>query len=267
MNVSPLVTLEKLTKSYKSKKYAEESISYFKDILPIFPSTGLAEIAADLLTDGHIAVRKYYNSKKYAYVGFFSEDAAELDRFNSQVKKLFKTEGTIKEWGFRENGRSKGCIVVDARLARLLECCGIPVGDKVSQRYPVPSWVMHGDKEIKRAFLRRSFTCEGSISREKSGRWDIRYTMYKLEKLSANTINYLELLRKLLREFNIKTYNPSLNQVYVRAKDKQKVLGFVLRIRDKQSLITYMNEIGFDTDDKKKKLSVLSNQFRAGIDS
>jgi len=265
MNVSPLVTIEDLQKSYKSEKYASESTAYFKKILPLFPSPDLAAIAADLMTDGHIAVRKYYNSKKYAYVGFFSDDISELERFNSRIKKVFKTKGTIKEWGFRKNGRSKGCIITDARLARLLECCGIPAGDKVQQMYKIPLWVVDGDKEIKRAFLRRSFTCEGSISQEKSGRWGISYTMYKFQSLAPNTISYLECLRKLLRGFGIKTYAPYVNQKYVRTKDEQKITGFVLRMRDKQSLITYTNEIGFDTEVKKSKLSALSNQIGAGI--
>ncbi len=260
MNVSPLITIEDLQKSYTSSKYAQETATYFKRTLPLFPSADLAEIAADLMTDGHIAVRNYYNSKKYSYVGFFSDDVLDLKRFNSKIKKLFNIKGTIKEWGFRQNGRSKGCIIVDARLARLLKLCQIPAGDKVTQKYKIPDWVSGGSREIKRAFLRRSFTCEGSISREKSGRWDIRYTMYKLEPLSSNTISYLNSLRKLLKEFNIKTYKPSVNQRYVRPKDKQKVVGFVLRIRDKQSLITYMNEIGFDIGEKKKKLLALSNQ-------
>lgn len=261
MNVSPLITIEELKKNYKSSKYALESIAYFKEILPLFPTADLAAIAADLMTDGHIAVRNYYKSKKYSYVSFFSDDVSELKRFKARIKKIFKLNGNIREWGYRENGRSKGCIIADARLARLLECCKIPGGDKVSQKYGIPRWVMTGEKEIKRSFLRRSFTCEGSISRGNDGRWDIRYTMYKFQKLSSNTISYLKSLRKLLKEFNIKTYEPSLNQEYIRAKDMQKVSGFVLRIRHKQSLIAYMNEIGFDTDEKKKKLSVLSSQL------
>jgi len=265
MNVSPLITVEDLQKSYKSDKYASESAAYFKKILPLFPSSNLAAIAADLMTDGHIAMRKYYNSRKYAYIGFFSDDISELERFNSRIKKVFKIEGTIKEWGFRKNGRSKGCIITDSRLARLLELCGIPVGDKVIKKYKIPVWVVKGDKEIKRAFLRRSFTCEGSITREKSGRWGISYTMYKLQSLAPNTISYLEGLRKLLRGFGIKTYAPYVNQKYVRTKDEQKITGFILRMRDKQSLITYTNEIGFDTEVKKSKLSALSNQIGAGI--
>ncbi|MFA6328723.1 MAG: LAGLIDADG family homing endonuclease [Candidatus Micrarchaeia archaeon] len=265
MNVSPLVSINDLQKAYKSEKYASESAAYFKKILPIFPSPDLAAIAADLMTDGHIAVRKYYNSKKYAYVGFFSDDISELERFNSRLKRVFKIEGAIKEWGFRKNGRSKGCIISNARLARLLVLCKIPAGDKVQQRYKIPSWVVGGSKEIQRAFLRRSFTCEGSISREKGGRWGISYTMYKFRSLAPNTISYLESIRKLLRGFGIKTYVPYVNQKYVRTKDKQEVVGFVLRMRDKQSLITYTNEIGFDTEVKQSKLSALSNQIGAGI--
>ena len=85
--------------------------------------------------------------------------------------------------------------------------------------------------------------------------------MYKLDGLAPNTVAYLNSLRKLLKGFGISTYEPSLNQRYVRPKDKQGVSGFVLRIRQKQSLIAYMNEIGFDTDDKKKRLSALSSQL------
>lgn len=261
MNVSLLVCADDLKESYKAGKYADASAAYFKKILPLFPTVELAEIAADLMTDGHIAVRNYYNSKKYSYVGFFSDDLLELERFQFRIKKIFRMEGNIREWGVRKNGRSKGCIIADARLCRLLELCGIPAGDKVMQKYGVPRWVMTGDREIKRAFLRRSFTCEGSISMEKNGRWDIRYSAYKHEDLAPNARRYMESLRKLLREFGIKTYELSLSKAYLRQKDKRRIMGFVLRIRDKQSLINYAREIRFDTDSKIRKLSAMSSQL------
>jgi len=261
MNVSPLVCTDDLKESYKSGKYADASAAYFKKTLPLFPTVELAEIAADLMTDGHIAIRDYYKSKKYSYVGFFSDDLLELERFQFRIKKIFGMDGNIREWGIRKNGRSKGCIIADARLCRLLELCGIPAGDKVTQKYRVPRWIMAGDRKIKRAFLRRSFTCEGSISMEKSGRWDVRYSLYKQESMSANAVRYMESLRKLLRGFDIKTYRISLSKEYLRHKDKRKIVGFVLRIRDKQSLINYAREIRFDTDNKISKLYVMSSHL------
>ena len=103
MNVSPLVCIEDLKKSYKSYKYALASADYFRYILPVFPSADLAAIAADLMTDGHIAVRNYYQSKKYSYVCFFSDNYAELERFNLRIKKIFKINGKLREWGHRKN--------------------------------------------------------------------------------------------------------------------------------------------------------------------
>lgn len=234
-------------------------------LLPIRPTVELAEIAADLLTDGHIAVRRCYNSNKYAYVGFFSDDYPELERFNLRIKKLFGKEGSIKEWGYRTNGRSRGCIVIDARLARLLECCGIPAGDKITKGYTVPQWIFEGNRPVKGAFLRRSFTCEGSIDMEKNGRWEIRYSMHKQKELLANARDYLETLRELLREFGIESHNITMNKRYKREKDGKTVVGLMIRIRDKQSLINYATLIGFDSEKKKQRLTKMLNQVRAGI--
>ncbi|MBS3068983.1 hypothetical protein J4441_01320 [Candidatus Micrarchaeota archaeon] len=69
MNVSPLVCTDDLKKSYKTGRYADESVAYFKKTLPLLPTVELAETAADLMTDGHIAVRDYYKSSLFAPEG------------------------------------------------------------------------------------------------------------------------------------------------------------------------------------------------------
>lgn len=262
MNVISVVSAKDLRESYFSNKYANETMHYFKRLLPLKSTVTLAEIVADLMTDGHIAARKYYNAKKYSYIGFFSDDETELIRFNQRINKIFNLNGQIKKWGIRKLGSSTGCIVVNARLARLLELCGVPSWDKTKKRYKIPGWIINGEKRMKQAFIKRSFTCEGSIDRERNGRWEIRYTMYKLQKLSPNTISYLNSIRKILKEFDIKTYNPGINQRYVRKKDGETILGFVLRIRDKKSLINYAKYIGFYTKNKREKLKTMLNQIR-----
>jgi intein/homing endonuclease len=155
-----LVSEADLLNTYKIKKVGKENIKRYSNLLPLYHSVELAEIVADLFTDGFMDIRKRKFSNYYSYIAYFSEEINELERFNSNLFKLFNIKGEIKNWGVRDNGSSLGVIVLNSFLTRLLYCCGVPGGDKVIQSYLLPDWIYNSNLEIKRAFLRRIYSCE-----------------------------------------------------------------------------------------------------------
>jgi len=252
-----LVTKKDFINSYKYPVFAEYALEKYNWWFPVLPSVKLAEVVADLLTDGHIETRSIQNHLHYDYTSFFSKNDFELERFNKSIYDLFNVTGEIKKWGIRKNGSSTGCIIQNAALSRVLKLCGVPTGSKVNQQYVVPAWIVTSGREIKSAFLRRSFTCEGCITYSK-GRWEIKYSMSKSMEHYENGVSYLNTLRDILRkDFDINTSGINIIEKNER-KDGKQTVCLRFRIMPK-SFVDFAREVNFDLEYKKERLNLLFN--------
>lgn len=260
--MKPIVTKKEFFSTYNSTTFANKTWQKYNHLFPIYPSTELAEIVASLLTDGIMDIRKRYHSKYFGYIGFYSKNEIELKRINNQVNKLFGIQGQIREWGTGRFGECKGLIIIKAVLTRILFLCGVAPKNKVAIEYGVPKWIKKSNKQIKSAFLKRSFSCEGSISYNKNRKkWEISYGMFKSKKLTNNCLNYLNDLRDILKkEFNINS-NIYKKQEYIRKKDNLEIIGWNLRIDKIKDTINYGKHIGFDIEYKQQRLLKAINQI------
>ncbi|MBI2667572.1 hypothetical protein HYX17_02260 [Candidatus Woesearchaeota archaeon] len=258
-----LINKKQFFQTYKSINYANRSWDNYSYLFPIKPSQELAEITADLLTDGAMDIRPRLKSMKYNYIAFFSKHNDELIRFNKNLYKLFKVKGRLtKKWGVNHYGKSQGCIVVNSTITRIMNLCGVPFGRKTNISYDIPKWISKGNLDIQRAFLRRSFTCEGSISYDKnSKRWEIRYPMYKLANLSDSNKKYLNSLKGMLSNFNINASNNWIKESYIRKIDRKLVEGYYFRISEKESMGRFCKNINFDLEYKQKRLNKAIQSF------
>ncbi len=250
-----IVTAKDFCKTYSYSAFAEKALKKNHKWFPVHGSPTLAGIIGCLITDGHIQTRRIEKHTKYEYIGFFSDNYSELEVFNKKISSVFGTGGKIRKWGVRYNGRSTGVIISNAAMARVLTLCGSPPGEKVSKKFEVPAWILQGDKETQAAFLRSSFSCDGTIFFEnRAKRWRIKIVMYKQKKLSSDLGNYLESLRRMLHEtFQISTTNLSYADSYIRKKDNEKMLGLTFYIKT-NSMPAFAKEIGFDIIYKNLKL-------------
>lgn len=212
----------------------------------------LAEIIADLITDGHLQVRRLNGRSKYDYAWFFSKEESELLRFSRLIYKNFGTKGTIREWG---SGKRRSYILSNANVVRYLLKAGAIPGSKVSTDFTIPSWILNSSNRVIQVFLKRCLTCDGSILYDKNGkRWIIHFTTHKELSLIESGTKYLEQLRTLLRSFKIKTSNITTSDRYIRSKDGKTVVGLRFKIYNKRSIINYAKYIGFDLDYKNARL-------------
>ncbi len=250
-----IVTAKDFCKTYSYSTFAKKALKKNHGWFPVHGSPTLAGIIGCLITDGHIQARHIDKHTKYEYVGFFSDNYSELEAFNKKVGSIFGIKGKIRKWGVRYNGRSTGVIISNAAIARVLTLCGSPAGEKVSKKFEVPAWILHGDRKTQAAFLRSSFSCDGKIFFESRGRrWRIKIVMYKQKKLSMDLTNYLESLRGMLdKTFEISTTRLTHADSYVRKKDNEKMLGLTFYIRP-CSIPVFAKEIGFDIKYKNLKL-------------
>lgn len=148
-----------------------------------------------------------------------------------------------------------GCIVGNAALTRILSLCGVPNGDKMIKKFNIPSWILKGQKKIQSEFLRRSFTCDGSISYNKNcERWEIRYQMHKADSILENCRDYLNRMKKMLKKINIFSTSVFTSETHIRNKDKLLIRGLEFKIYKPKSILNFGKNIGFDIDYKNKKL-------------
>jgi intein/homing endonuclease len=212
----------------------------------------LAEIVTDLITDGHLEVRRLGTRSKYDYIAFFSKEQSELKRFGDLIYKNFGIKGKIREWG---SDKRISYILSNAGVVRYLLKAGVTAGSKVSTDFVVPPWVLEEDRRIIRVFIRRCFTCDGSILYDKDRkRWIIHFTTHKELSLIESGEKYLEQLRKLLRSFRIKSSNITTSDRYIRSRDREKIVGLRFKIYDMHSIINYARYIGFDLNYKNARL-------------
>ncbi|MFH1751130.1 MAG: LAGLIDADG family homing endonuclease [Candidatus Micrarchaeota archaeon] len=241
-----LVSEEAFIGTYRYRVFAEKALGRYGDWLTVQPSPKLAEIVASLLTDGHLEGRKVKGHYKYDYIGYFSKNTEDLEHFNELLDKVFGIQGTMMKWGRRINGSSMGIILCNAALSRILYICGAERGDKITKEYRLPLWIANGDYEIKAAFLRRSFSCEGSVCNTvRNNRWEIKYSMGKTEELVENGFSYLNSMRKMLDEFGIETTPVTVIQRLHRSRDGKITAMLRFRIKRK-SFVNFRDRIGFD---------------------
>lgn len=259
--IKPVVNESQFVNTYAYEAFARRALASYGKWLPLAPSPELASVVASVITNGHIQQKK---DGRYTYVGYFSDDIRDLNLFNELLKIVFKEKGKIKEWGVRVNGRSTASIVCNAAMVRVLSLCGAPLNDKIITKFSVPDWIKKGSIEIKKAFLKRSFSCEGSVYfGNYNKQWCISYSMYKWIDLKKDLMNYMETIQNLLLDFDIRSYL-HCRQTHIRPKDNKAICGAQLRIRNKQSILNFSKNIGFDNFKKVDKLHNAVRTIMAG---
>jgi hypothetical protein len=252
-----ILSFEKFLSEYKTKgKYSEFAKKWF----PLYPSKELAGLAAALMTDGHIDWNDYDGTPRPKKLLLYSNHKNECQWFLDLVWQLFQVRGKIVRYkptsGFSSNYSYKA-IVYCAQLARLLIQIGVPCGDKTLKSYLVPPWIVHGNRDIKRAFLKILFNFDGSLSLRKRGNasFEMNYCSNKHELYLRTAKEYFNQIRSLLLDFGVHS-----GKIHVRPVGKEKFMH-MLFISDSLSIMHFHNKIGFLNEVKTKKLEFAVNRI------
>jgi len=243
--MEPLVTYEDVLAMYGSKRCGHAKLKSYKHLFPVYPSSVLASIIADLMGDGHIQKRKYR-------FDFTSKDKPELERFGKAVFNLFGVKGKIRPCNTNKYGKTFNYGVNCAAVTKILILAGAPRGEKVRNPFKVPLWILE-NKECFRAFSRRLFDCECSIwSKHSPG---IALEMWKEESLEKDAMHFMNQIRiGLEQHFQIKpsvVFTPNTKCV---RKDSILTKPFRFSIKSRDSICKFHKEIGFDSKEKQFKL-------------
>jgi hypothetical protein len=150
--------------------------------------------------DDLLSIKKYLSfSIPEIYSVIKKNDGNNLITLHDGTKKLIK-------------GKSWILYINESPFCKLLYSQRLPKGNKVLQKVNIPNWIKKGDKKIKKAFLNSLFEGEMQTHKvkynEKRNKMDIisvSFGMNKVEDYIENLTDFLNEIRDLLHEFNIKT--------------------------------------------------------------
>lgn len=209
----------------------------------------LARIIAEINGDGHLQLQDWRG-----LVSFYSKNKDEINAFLKKFKMLFGIDGRVYI-DYRQHKKYK-LFFISKPLAQFLNKTGAVEGNKANQSFFIPKWIIKGDKEIKRAYLKGIFTTEGYIYSTKLNdgkiRWRIGLEQYKIESLKDKGKKYMEQIRNILQEFEIKSSPVRFNGFTLR-KDGTKSLGMRFDIEQKY-FNNFYKEVGFDNKEKTSRL-------------
>lgn len=145
---------------------------------------------------------KYYLNKRIPSLSIFLEEncgSSLVQHANGKIKNI--------------SGKDTWILYMrDAYLCKLLYSFGLPKGEKVLQKVNIPSWIKKGDRKTKTAFLNSLF--EGELQKcrvkyNKDGKkfeiCPITIGFCKIKNYQSNLISFLNEIRTLLCELNIKS--------------------------------------------------------------
>lgn len=181
---------------------------------------------------------------------YCSNSRGELYRFEAVLTKLFCVKGKIRPCTTNQYG-TMNYGVECAPLARIFHRLGVPCGEKVSQAYSIPPWIL-SSKDCFRRFVQRYFDCEGNVDLHTPS---IAVRTYKLNPFIDSSFQFMESMRTgFFSYFGIECHRPFICDQAKPRKDGQRSTGVMLRIKKKNSLAAYASEIGFETAYKQQGL-------------
>jgi len=220
--------------------------------IQIEKSPELARIIADLTGDGHLQ----YDGKR-GVIFFYSKNLGTIKSFNQRFNHIFNSSGKIRK--VKNTGKSftlRYKIYFSSKnIAKILYDLGTPTGNKSNKIFSIPSWILNGNEDVKKQYLKGIYTCEGSVypTKEKNGfRWRIELEQYKNEKIKNEGQKFMVQIKKLLEEFGVQC-----SPVRYGKKQKRKDDTFSIAIKldiEKSSFSSFNKQIGFDDKFKTKKL-------------
>ncbi|MBU0898618.1 MAG: LAGLIDADG family homing endonuclease, partial [Nanoarchaeota archaeon] len=188
-------------------------------------------------------------SNDYLQLYLSSKDKKTLRDFSNLLENKFKMKGKLEKRieGFGESYKLR---MFNGPFCRLIKLSGAPAGKKVIVLFDVPKWIRE-NKESSRNYLRIAFDCEGCVWRDPDGYPRIRFAMNKSLNLLEDGKKFIQSMKDMLGEFDIKTTKTWERGGYSNGIIPTKSLCFSIKTR---SIKKFSEQIGFNIERKQKLL-------------
>ena len=219
----------------------------------------LAYVVAAITGDGHLQIKEWRH-----LISFFSKEIEDIEKMKLHFYELFQLQGKMyidDRQKHKTKTRVYGIFFNSKSVALFLKSAGMPVGNKTNVSFSIPNWVLNGNAQVKGAYLRGLFDTEGTIFCRTVNRWQMGFKMAKNEAIIASGLAYLNQIRQLLADFQIRC-SPVRKGFLNTRKDGSKSFQLLFNI-ELNSFGNFYKYIGFGHLKKQEKLlSALSIDAR-----
>ncbi len=252
-----------------------------KGLLPLrFDNPNLliiVKMLGHIFGDGTLSVGKCGKFKQYKVV--FSGYPEDIKEIKKDVQKLgfyvskiieYKRKSTVIIRGKRHviDGTSHLAMCTSSVLFKFLKILGAPVGRKSEVLCRIPNWIKKSPRWVKREFLSTYFGSELEKPRT-GGRKNSLYSTFqpscfalsKNEKIINNAFEFVEDVKTILRDFNIKISTVKIKD-FTERKDKTKSMQIRVYIASNtDNLINLFGKIGYSYCKKRAVLARYAYQY------
>lgn len=239
---------------YNSDYHANKALEKYKYLFPVRWNKELAEIVGALIGDGHLQGKPNWR------FDFASNDLEEIRRFEYVLYGIFHIKGksrkvTTNKYGTVLYG------VNNKPISRVLFLSGVPYGNKVLKKFSVPEWILK-DKNFFKSFIKRLLDCEGIVDTKNKY---VELQMWKASRLHKDGIEFFEQIKYGLKYyFDIETTNVFSGNSYNIRKDGIKTQPFRIKIKRRDAVKRFYENIGFGNRIKQKKLETVISSIGLG---
>ncbi len=196
----------------------------------------MARIASYVTFDGHL----YKDLKGIMYS---SKNIKDLEEFEKIVKRKFGLSGRYHLFsaGGGKNKTHK-IFFFNKIVCKELFKLEVPKGDKSIQEFNVPKWIIDS-KYLSREYLRIAFFCEGSF-KENRKTPRISFIQAKCIDILDSGIHFVDTIREMLAQFNIKTSECYCYGGRIRKRDNKVTKDIRFRVKTEDNN-KFIREIGW----------------------
>lgn len=213
----------------------------------------LAYVVAAITGDGHLQIKEWRH-----LISFFSKEIEDIENMKLQFHELFQLQGRMYVDN-RKKHKTKTKVYwlffCSKPVALFLRNIGTPVGNKTNIPFSIPEWVLNGNQQLRGAYLRGLFDTEGTIFCRDAlinPRWQIGFKMAKNEVILDSGIAYLNQIRRLLADLQIRCSPVRKSFLNIR-KDNSKSFELLFNI-EQTSFENFYKYVGFGHIKKREKL-------------
>jgi intein/homing endonuclease len=212
----------------------------------------------------HVTTEKGYNQQRIICCGNVEDlkeikkDIEEIGFFVSSIKKGHsRSEVTISGKKHVIEGDYYTITCTSISLFSLLKALGVPVGDKASLSYSLPTWIKNSPLWVKEEFLASYF---GSELEKPRAQGDKTFQppclpMNKTGDALESGLKFMKEIKEILNEFGV-TVSKITHKIMGERKDGRKTYAIRLYISSNiDNLINLFGKIGYRYSKEKEALS------------
>ena len=251
----------------------EQIINWIKkrDILPLRYNSKhlpiLLKIMGFIFGDGYLSIKNNMQLHFYGKKDDLDLIKADLESigFKSNISSRERNHRIITPYGERKFSIIEHSLRNNsAALCVLLYLLGIPSGNKSHQRYRIPRWIFNTPLWQKRLFLATFFGAEMS-SPKTSNKYNfhaLTLSMNKSVSLKENAIDFLNDIRLMLVDFDIKSNPPVLVPGYSYKGKLGATSGYRFQIlSNPKNYLQFVTKIGYEYNKEKQKKGCLAANY------